>query len=236
VRALILAGGKGSRLRPLTFAIPKPLVPIDDTPILEVLIRQLRRQGFARVTISVGHMADLIRAFCGDGARWGIELDYLQEEEPLGTIGCLSLLSDLAEDRILVVNGDTFTDFDMAAAYREHDPACALTLCASRRAVEIDFGVLETNPQGRLVTYREKPSLSYRVAMGINVISAWAIPEFVPAGAHFDLPDLVRELLAAGREVMVRDGEAFWLDLGRLSDLEAGSEVFRANRERFLPR
>ena len=128
-RAMILAGGKGSRLRPLTVTIPKPLVPIGDVPILEVLIRQLARQGFERITLSVGHLAGLIRAYCGDGERWGVPIDYLFEEQPLGTIGCLGSLRGLSsEDRVLVVNGDTLTDLDMANVYDAHETGDAITL------------------------------------------------------------------------------------------------------------
>ena len=236
MRALILAGGKGSRLRPFTFTIPKPLVPIGEMPVLEILIRQLKGQGFERITISVGHLAGLIRAFCGDGSQWGIPIDYVYEDQPLGTIGCLALLDDLrGTDRMLVINGDTLTDMSMAEAYAAHDGADAITICANRRSVGIDFGVLETDGEGYLSTYTEKPTLHYKVSMGVNVVSAWAVGAYISRGERLDLPGLVEKLLAAGQRVRVREVEAYWLDLGRMQDLEEGERVFRANPQRFLP-
>jgi NDP-sugar pyrophosphorylase family protein len=236
VRALILAGGKGSRLRPFTFTIPKPLVPIGEMPVLEILIRQLKGQGCERITISVGHLAGLIRAFCGDGSQWGIPIDYVYEDQPLGTIGCLALLDDLGgADRILVINGDTLTDMSMAEAYAAHDSGDAITICANRRSVGIDFGVLETDGAGYLSTYTEKPTLQYKVSMGVNVVSAWAVGAYISRGERLDLPGLVEKLLAAGQRVRVREVEAYWLDLGRMQDLEEGERVFRANPQRFLP-
>lgn len=235
MRAVILAGGKGSRLRPFTVTIPKPLVPIGDLPILEILIRQLKHQGCDRITISVGHLAGLIRAFCGNGDPWGIPIDYVYEERPLGTIGCLALIEDLDEDRALVVNGDTLTDLNMAEAYAAHDPADAITICAHRRSVEIDFGVLETASDGQLTSYIEKPALSYRVSMGVNVLSTWAIAQYIPQGARLDTPDLVRKLLDAEQRVRVLDTDAYWLDLGRMTDLETGVAAFEENPRRFLP-
>lgn len=236
MRALILAGGKGSRLKPFTFVIPKPLVPIGEMPILEILIRQLKGQGFEAITISVGHLAGLIRAFCGDGSQWGIPIDYVYEDQPLGTIGCLSLLGDRhGADRVFVVNGDTLTDMNMAEAYAAHDAKDAITICANRRSVNVDFGVLETDGAGHLASYTEKPTLHYRVSMGVNVVSSWAISRYIRSGERLDTPDLVRRLMAAGEGVRVLDVDAYWLDLGRLNDLEAGYEAFRANPQRFLP-
>jgi NDP-sugar pyrophosphorylase family protein len=236
MRALILAGGKGSRLRPFTFTIPKPLVPIGEIPVLEILIRQLKGQGFERITVSVGHLAGLIRAFCGDGSQWGIPIDYIYEDKPLGTIGCLALLDDLnGADRVLVINGDTLTDIDLAEAYAAHDGRDAITICANRRSVGIDFGVLETDGEGYLASYTEKPTLHYKVSMGVNVVSPWAIAEHIPRGERLDLPELVDKLLAAGQRVRVREIDAYWLDLGRMEDLEEGERVFRANPQRFLP-
>lgn len=235
MRAVILAGGKGSRLRPFTVTIPKPLVPIGDLPILEILIRQLKHRGFERITLSVGHLASLIRAFCGTGEPWGIPIDYLYEDQPLGTIGCLGLLDDLAEERVLVVNGDTLTDLNLAEVYAAHDGTDAITVCANRRSVEIDFGVLETDGAGYLSAYTEKPVLSYKVSMGVNVLSAWAIARYIHRGERLDTPDLVHRLLADGQKVRVLSPEAYWLDLGRMKDLETGVAAFEADPRRFLP-
>jgi NDP-sugar pyrophosphorylase family protein len=236
MRAVILAGGKGSRLRPFTFAIPKPLVPVAEMPILEILIRQLKHQGFDRLTVSVGYLAPIIRAFCGDGWRWGIPIDYVTEEQPLGTIGCVALLEDLAEaDRLLVINGDILTDMDMAKAYATHDVKDAVTICANQRSVDVDFGVLDTDGNGYLARYTEKPTLHYRVSMGVNVVSTWTVKRYIRGGECLDTPDLVRRLQTAGEGVRVLDVDAYWLDIGRANDLEAGNEVFRATPHRFLP-
>lgn len=234
MRALILAGGKGSRLRPFTFSIPKPLVPIGELPIIEILIRQLRTQGFDHITISVGHLASLIQAFCGDGSNWGVSIDYLFEDNPLGTAGCLGLIENLIDDRILVVNGDTFTDLNMGDVYRTHDPADALTICANERSVAIEFGVLETDETGMLTEYREKPNLSYWVSMGVNVISRATIEQFVVRGERIDMPDLVARARSAGRAVRVLKIESYWLDLGRMADLETGVAAFEKEPGRFL--
>jgi NDP-mannose synthase len=235
MRAVILAGGRGSRLTPSTTVIPKPLVPIGEIPILELLIRQLKSQNVDRITLSVGYLSSLIEAYCGDGSRWGIALDYLRESEPLGTAGFLGLLEDVDDDRVLVVNGDTFTDLDMGAVCRIHDPADGATICCSRRSVSIEFGVLETDDTRRLTAYREKPEVVYDVSMGVNVLSRWAIEEHVQGGAPLDMPDLLRRIQDGGGVVRVHATEAYWLDLGRLSDLETALAVFNADPSRFLP-
>lgn len=232
---MILAGGRGSRLTPYTAVIPKPLVPIGEMPILELLIRQLKFRGFDRLTLSVGYLSSLIEAYCGDGSRWEIELDYVRETEPLGTAGFLGLLDDLTDDRLLVVNGDTLTDLDMGQAYRDHDPADGATIYSSRRSLSIEFGVLETDDSGRLVSYSEKPEVAYDVSMGVNILSAWAIKAHVTRGVRLDMPDLLRRIQGADGVVRVQRTDAYWLDMGRISDLEEALETFAADPARFLP-
>lgn len=229
---MILAGGKGSRLQPFTFAIPKPLVPVGEVPIIEILLRQLAPD-FDRITISVGYLAKLIESYCGDGSRWGLQIDYAVEEEPLGTVGCLSLIGDV-DDRLLVINGDTLTDMPFGEVARRHDDADAMTIFANTRSVDIEFGVLDVAADGRLTGYREKPRSSYRVAMGVNVFSAWALRRYLEPGERLDLPELVWRLLEAGESVRVCDSDAYWLDLGRMADLEIGTEVFSAEPGRFI--
>jgi NDP-sugar pyrophosphorylase family protein len=233
MRAVILAGGKGSRLRPFTFSIPKPLVPIGEMPIIEILIRQLVRHGVDRVTISVGHMAALIQAVCGDGSTWGAAIDYVTEDEPLGTAGGLSLLKEVNEP-FLVINGDTLTDLDYGLVVRDHPLEAGVTVCTTRREVDIDFGVLEVDENGLLVAYQEKPTLGYLVSMGVYVMSPWVVDDFVPTGIRLDMPDLIRSLMDAGHPVRTVDSGAYWLDLGRIDDLERGNAVFSADPSRFL--
>jgi NDP-mannose synthase len=234
VRAVILAGGRGSRLTPYTAVIPKPLVPIGEIPILELLIRQLESQGFDRITLSVGYLSSLIEAYCGDGSRWGVALDYLREDEPLGTAGFLGLIEDLEDDRLLVVNGDTLTDLNMGSAHRGHDPSDGATIYSNQRSLSIDFGVLETDDSRRLVSYREKPEVVYEVSMGVNIVSAWAIEAHVTPGEALDMPDLLRRIQDGGGVVRVQGTDAYWLDMGRVSDLEAALETFAADPSRFL--
>jgi len=235
MRAVILAGGQGSRLKPFTVVIPKPLVPIGEMPILELLIRQLKAQGFKRLTLSVGYLASLIEAYCGDGSRWDIPIDYLHETDPLGTAGFLGLLDDLDDDRVLVVNGDTMTDLDMGVVYREHDVHDAATICTNVRSITVGFGVVHTDRQGRMEGYEEKPELQYEVSIGVNVISAWAIERFVERSTHLDMPDLLRAIRRDSATVRVRRTDAFWLDMGRMADLETAVEIFADDPSRFLP-
>jgi NDP-sugar pyrophosphorylase family protein len=235
MQAVVLAGGEGRRLRPFTWVIPKPLVPVDDMPILEILLRQLAGHGFERVTLAVGYLAALIRAYCGDGSQWGLTIDYLTEDTPLGTAGFLGTLPVADTDRILVVNGDTLTDLDFGAFYRSHDVADAATICGYRRTVEVDFGVLHLDDQQKLVRYEEKPVLSHHVSMGVNVLSRWAVDRYVQAGQRLDMPDLLCRMTDDHATVRVASPDIFWLDLGRLADLEEANEVFRAGRARFLP-
>jgi len=235
VRAFVLAGGRGSRLHPFTTVIPKPLVPVGDMPILEILLRQMKARGFDRVTISVGYLSSLIESYCGDGSRWDLQVDYVREDEPLGTAGALALLTDLDDDRILVTNGDILTDLDLGLVTREHDPREGATICANRRAVQVEFGVLHADHRGCLKEYEEKPTLSYEVSMGVNVISAWAIERYVQRGERLDLPDLMRAIAADGGAVRIRSTDAYWLDMGRMADLETATEVFSADPARFLP-
>lgn len=235
MHAVILAGGKGSRLRPFTFAVPKPLVPIGEMPIVELLLRQLATQGFNRVTVSVGHLAGLIRAFCGDGSQWGIPIDYVYEDQPLGTVGSLSLIETYSDDRVLVVNGDTLTDMDFAEAYRSHAVGDGATICSNARTVDIDFGVLSTNGDRYLTGYTEKPQLSYTVSMGVYVLSTGDVRNFLGDGEHLNMPSYIERLQSKGRNVRVHAPDAYWLDLGRMSDLEVGTRVFNEHPERFLP-
>lgn len=235
MRAFVLAGGRGSRLHPFTTVIPKPLVPVGEMPIIEILLRQLQARGFDRVTISVGYLAPLIESYCSDGGRWGLAIDYVREEEPLGTAGALSLLRDLDDDRLLVTNGDILSDLDFGRVAREHDTAEGATICANRRTVAVDFGVLRATSDGRLASYDEKPTLSYEVSMGVNVISAWAIERYVAQGRRLDMPDLMRALVADGHSVRIRSSDAYWLDMGRMADLETATAVFGENPQRFIP-
>lgn len=235
MQAVVLAGGEGRRLRPFTWVIPKPLVPVDDMPILEILLRQLARHGFSQVTLAVGYLAALIRAYCGDGVQFGLTIDYLTEDAPLGTAGFLGQLPGGDADRILVVNGDTLTDLDFGAFYRAHDTADAASICAYERTIEIDFGVLHFDVERHLVHYEEKPVLTHHVSMGVNVLSRWAVERYVRPGEHLDMPDLLCRMTEDKATVRVVSPDIFWLDLGRPADLERANEVFSAERARFLP-
>jgi NDP-sugar pyrophosphorylase family protein len=233
VRAVILAGGKGTRLRPYATSFPKPLMPIGDMPILEIVLRQLKWFGFRKITLSVNHLAELIRTFCGDGTKWGLELSYCMEDQPLGTAGSLGLVENLT-DPFLVMNGDLLTTLDYGALVHSHahSGACA-TIGVFPREVKIDFGVLELDEQGRLVAYKEKPRFEYLVSMGVNVFSLAAL-DFIPRGQRLDIPTLMMTLKAAGRVVSTFRSACEWLDIGRPDDYEEATEHFEKARDQYL--
>ncbi len=234
---MILAGGLGTRLRPYTTVLPKPLMPVGDRPILDIVIRQLAHAGFDRVTIATGYLAELIEAFFGNGARYGIPIDYFREDEPLGTVGSLSLIDGLDED-FLVMNGDVLTDLDYRALLDGHRGGGQIaTISAHTRQVEISLGVLRCESgqdRDKVTGYIEKPTLTYEVSMGVYCFAP-RVRDFIPAGNRLDFPDLVLRLIAAGEMVTAWRSDDHWLDIGRIDDYETAQDDFHRLRHRFLP-
>lgn len=225
-RAILLAGGRGTRLAPYTFVLPKPLLPIGERPILDLVLNQLARAGCGRATICVGYLGHLIETFCGDGERWGVAIDYFREDSPLGTVGALGRLADLPEEPFVVMNGDVLTDLDHRALLSAHAAAGAdLTIAAFSRTVRDELGILETDSGDRLVAYREKPEHEYLVSTGVYVFSPPTAHHFERSGT-LDFPDLVQRLLDAGRHVHVHRHEGYWLDIGRPDDFARANEEF----------
>lgn len=232
-RAVILAGGKGTRLRPYTVVLPKPLMPIGDFPILEVIVKQLVRCGFDRVTLAVNHQAELIKAFFGDGAKWGVRIDYSLEDRPLGTMGPLRLIGDLPDD-FLVMNGDTLTDLDYAAFHERHVEAGAIfSISSFVREHMVDYGVLEPDERGRLAGFREKPCLTYEVSMGVYMVSRAAVAA-IPEGRQYGFDHLMVDLIRAGTPARVVRHDGYWLDIGRPDDYAQAIEDFGRMRARLL--
>ena len=234
MRAVILVGGRGVRLRPYTASIPKPLVPIGgELPILEILLRQLRRHGVTEVTLALGYLGHLIRSYVGDGSAWDMSVDYWEEEVPLGTIGpLLEHLAELPED-VLVLNGDLLCDIDFGELIRFHGRhGSVLTVASHRRIHSIDFGVLDTD--GPLLRgFREKPDLEYLVNMGIYVIARSTLERFEP-GRPLGFDELVLDLLGDGHSPNVFKFEGLWLDIGRPEDYDRANLEFVANRSALL--
>jgi NDP-sugar pyrophosphorylase family protein len=236
MRAVILAGGKGQRLRPYTTVLPKPLMPIGDMPILEVVLRQLKRAGVTHVTMAVGHLAELLQAFFGDGRRLGLTIDYSLEERPLGTVGPLTLIPSLAKERtFLMMNGDILTTLDYHALVRHHQECGAIaTIATYQRQVRIDFGVIETDLDGSLTGYVEKPSIDYRVSMGVYCFDSRVLA-MLKHNEHLDFPDLIKRLIAEGEKVASYPFDGYWLDIGRPDDYSVAIDQFESQRALFLP-
>jgi NDP-sugar pyrophosphorylase family protein len=225
MRAIILAGGKGVRLAPVTDVIPKPLVPLGGRPIMEFVIRQLQHHGFRRITLAVGYMADLIQAYFGDGSRLGVKIEYSYESEPLGTVGPLALINGL-DDTFLVMNADVLTDFnyqDLVGFHKTH--GAVATIGAYQRRVTIDLGVIEADGHHRIKAYIEKPTTSYLVSMGIYVFEP-RILSYIKAKDYLDFPDLVNILLDDGQKVSYYPHSGYWLDIGRHDDYAQAAEEF----------
>jgi NDP-sugar pyrophosphorylase family protein len=224
-RAVILAGGKGTRLKPYTISLPKPLVPIGEMPIIEIIIRKLAQCGFERVTITVNHMADIIRAFCGDGSKWGINIDYSLETKPLSTMGPLKLIHDLP-DNFLIMNGDVLTDLDFEAFYNKHvSEGNIFTVSAYTREQKVDYGVLETGSDDKLVNFIEKPTTTYNVSMGVYMASK-QILDFIPENQFYGFDHLMLDLIKNQKPATVKVHSGYWLDIGRPDDYEKACADF----------
>jgi NDP-sugar pyrophosphorylase family protein len=234
MKTVILAGGKGTRLAPYTTIFPKPLVPIGDRPILEIIIRQLVRQGFVDILLSVGHLGELIEAYFQNGHRNipCLKLAYYRESQPLGTAGSLALIPDL-DETFLAMNGDILTTLNYAALVDFHCRSrAALTIAMHSRAVQIDLGVLETGEAGLLTSYREKPKFNFNVSMGVYVYEPRAL-RYIPKGQYLDFPDLVVRMLGNGEKVVGYYSEDYWLDIGRREDYELAQQEYESNAAEF---
>jgi NDP-sugar pyrophosphorylase family protein len=233
IRAVVLAGGKGTRLKPYTTIFPKPLVPIGEMPILEIVLRQLKYFGFKKITLSVNHLANLIKTFFADGSSLGLDIDYCLEDKPLGTAGSISLVDDLT-DPFLVMNGDLLTTMDYTQLLNHHVTSDAVaTIGVHQRTAKVDFGVLEIDADDNLVAYKEKPNLDFTVSMGINVLSQTAV-EYIPRGEYLDIPSLMQRLIQDDRCVKTYRTDCDWLDIGRPDDYEAAILEFERSREKYL--
>lgn len=233
MKAVILAGGKGSRLAPYTKVIPKPLMPIGDMPILEVLLHQIRRAGVDEVILSVGHMASLLRAFFQEGEHLGINIGYSYEEQPLGTAGPLTLLDGL-DQTFLVMNGDVLTTLNFSHLLQFHRESGALvTIAMHHRQVKIDLGVLQLGDKNLITGYVEKPTYDFHVSMGVYVFEPQAL-SYIPQAQYFDFPNLILKLLEDGQKVAGYPFDGYWQDLGRPDDYEQAILDFETMRAQFL--
>ncbi len=226
--AVIMAGGAGSRLRPLTDDTPKPLLPVGDRPLMEHILEQLRQAGIRQVNVTTHYLSEKIVKHFGDGRAFGVDLTYVTEDRPLGTAGSLSLLS-AATGPLLVINGDILTRVDfraMLAFHREH--AADLTVAVRRYAFQVPYGVLECEgPYVRAV--REKPEFSVLTNAGIYLLEP-AIHALIPSGTRFDMTDLIQQLLDNGRSVVSFPVVEYWMDIGQHADYDQAQADVKSGR------
>ena len=236
MRAVILAGGKGTRLEPLNVVFPKPMVPLGNGAIIDIVIEQLRHYGFNEIVLSLGYLSELILAYIE--SRWGKEeglnLRYVKEEKELGTVGSLGLISGL-EGSFLVMNGDILTDLDYRKLYEFHRVKGGdLTVAMSRRVVKVDLGVMEVDEEQRVYNFIEKPRYEYQVSMGIYIYEPGVL-KYLNGDERVDFPELVGWMLEDGKRVLGYESEDYWLDLGSHGDYRRAQEDFESMRDRILP-
>lgn len=234
MQAVILAGGRGTRLRPYTLVLPKPLVPVGDQPVLGLLLKQLRKYGFREIFITLGYMGSLIRAMCEDQWKGGLNMTYVQEQEPLGTIGPLALIRERLSETFLVTNGDVIADLNLRKLVEFHQRHGGVaTVACHRMEIPVKYGVIGCNGGSRIVEYAEKPRHEVLVNMGMYVFSR-EILDVVPEHGPFGADDLMHALLARGKEVHSFVHQGQWLDIGSARDLEAAQGIFENHRETIL--
>ena len=235
MRAIILAGGRGTRLAPYTYVLPKPMMPVGDKAILEILLRQMKRAGINHVVLTVGHLAGLMQAFFQDGQQYDLDITYSFEPTRLGTAGPLALVPGL-DKTFLVSNGDVLTTLDINRFFEfHHQQGGICTIAMHERQVKIDLGVIERNHDDYQVTdYIEKPTLDYSVSMGLYVFEPEVL-KYIPQGEYLDFPDLVHRLLDSGEKVVGYPFDGYWMDLGNPEDYAQANEDFERMRGQFLP-
>lgn len=234
MKAIIQAGGKGTRLRPYTLVLPKPLVPVGGMPIIEILLRWLRRGGINEGIITLGYLGDLIKAICQDGTQWDLPLSFIEEKTPLGTVGALKLLPpDTLTSTFLSLNGDILTDLNIREMVRFHKTHGGLiTVGCACKPVHVDLGVLETNGN-RVTNFKEKPTLNYWVSMGVYCMEP-EILDLIPKGIPFGFDDLMYAMLDQELAIHVYRHSGLWMDIGRPEDYLSAQELFEKNQTSIL--
>jgi NDP-sugar pyrophosphorylase family protein len=228
MKVVILAGGRGTRLLPYTTVFPKPLMPIGDVPILEIVIKQLVEHGFKEINLAVGYLSELLKSYFGDGSKYGVDINYWKETEPLGTVGPLKQIPDL-ESSFLVMNGDTLTSLDYSKLIAYHKRQDSLvTIAMHKRQVRIDFGVMDVVDDA-VIAYHEKPTIDYLVSMGIYVFEPKAL-DYVGCNEKLDFPDLIGRLLKDRQPIYGYLSPDYWLDIGRPEDYQKACLDYEAGK------
>ncbi|MFC3124172.1 NDP-sugar synthase [Pseudoroseomonas globiformis] len=235
MQAIIMAGGKGSRLHPYSALFPKPLMPLGDKPVLEILLRQLHAAGVTKVIIAVNHLRHLIEAFFGDGSRFGLSITYSVEDKPLGTAGPMGLVIDKLDDNFILTNGDLLTTLDMRRMIEDHQSSgAAATIGTFRREIRSEFGLLDVDDQMRMVGYREKPVYQQLVSMGLYVLNRDAVRRWIVPGEYLDMPALMQSMSASDSLVRCHQQDCTWLDIGRPDDFAAAQKLVEQEPAAFL--
>lgn len=222
LQAVVMAGGKGTRLHPLTEDLPKPMLPVGERPLLEIIIDQLRSVGISRVNITTHHKSEKIRSHFGNGENFGVQLNYVSENKPLGTAGALGLL-DVPQETLLVINGDVLTQVDFKAMFQYHrEHAADLTVGVRSFDLKVPYGVIEC--EGSMVTdLKEKPLMHFLVNAGIYLLEP-SVHQYIPSGDHFNMTDLIQKLLEEKRIVVSFPIHEYWLDIGGHADYNKAQE------------
>jgi NDP-sugar pyrophosphorylase family protein len=234
MKAVILAGGKGTRLRPYTVFIPKPLVPLGEDSIIEIILRQLEKNDIEHVYIALGYLAELLKAYFSQlNHKYKMEISFSHEEEPLGTIGPIKRISGL-DETFLVLNGDILTTLSFKDLIDFHKRQGTIaTVAVHSRKVEIDYGVIDVSRDLRILKHREKPVLEYMVGMGICVFEP-KILDYIPENRKYDIPDLISCLIENGQKISAYVSDDYWMDIGRPDDYEQAVKDYTASPVKFI--
>ena len=223
--AVIQAGGKGTRLRPYTLALPKPLMPVGDLTIIEILLKWCRKWGIKDAWITVGYLGGLVKSLCGDGLQWDMKIEYSQEPEPLGTIGPLKLIESHLNGTFLTINGDIISDLNLHNFIEFHRKRGGLiTVAVTERKMKVDLGVLESE-DGHMIGFREKPAMKFTASMGIYCMEP-GILELIPNNVPFGFDDLMYAMMERKLPVYMYRHDGLWLDIGREEDFRHAQEFF----------
>lgn len=224
MKAVIQAGGKGSRLKPYTLVLPKPLMPVGNFPVIELLLKWLRRNGVKQAFITTGYLGHLLKALCGDGSQWDMSIEYSEENEPLGTVGALNLVRDRLDETFLVVNGDLLTDLNLRDFTEYHKAhGGVLTVGVTQKLVQVDLGVIDTQ-DGVVCGFREKPEFGYDVSMGVYCMEPEVL-DLIPKGVPFGFDDLMYRMLDNKKLVRTYQHKGLWMDVGRVEDFQKAQEL-----------